>query len=437
MKKFYSLTVALVTGTIMCLAQNIGINTVSLSKDTATACDVVIFSITGTHGCTTTSLGGISHSLSRSNITISVQADDPFICQGALTSFNTTYSLPLTGITANAYTVTITYTATNPGSSAVTSLVVLATTPADAGIDTTYCHATSHNLTGNTLPIGITGTWSVLSGSGTITNPNQPQTTVTGLGYGTNEFEWAVMDPNCTIRDTVKITNFEMPSAAITESDFIACSDTATIDATPPTAGTGTWSVLNGSVFLLMPNSPSTPVIFSGAGHHAFEWKIENGICQASIDTLEVEVKLLTDTPQISFQSGVLSSTPAPAYQWHLDGQAIPGATSQNHTPTTNGIYDVLTTETGCSTGLFSNEIELSTVGINQYRSFDLSIYPNPAQSELNIRHSFTDPDLYIEIKSFAWSNNEISAISESIFNHRIGIRNLCSSHIEEQSRIG
>lgn len=72
---------------------------------------------------------------------------------------------------------------------------------ADAGPDTSIC-GVPYQLQGNQG----TGTWTVLSGSGTFANANLHNTTVTGLAQGNNELIWTVGGNGCPITsDTVTI----------------------------------------------------------------------------------------------------------------------------------------------------------------------------------------------------------------------------------------
>ncbi|MEZ4738825.1 MAG: gliding motility-associated C-terminal domain-containing protein [Flavobacteriales bacterium] len=55
-------------------------------------------------------------------------------------------------------------------------------------------------------PRAAFGTWSLLSGSGDIQNPSDPNTTVTGLALGDNWFTWTVNNGTCgTTSDTVLV----------------------------------------------------------------------------------------------------------------------------------------------------------------------------------------------------------------------------------------
>ena len=50
------------------------------------------------------------------------------------------------------------------------------------------------------------GTWSIISGSGTILNLNDPRTIVTNLGIGSNVFRWTITYSGTVVSDEVSIT---------------------------------------------------------------------------------------------------------------------------------------------------------------------------------------------------------------------------------------
>jgi len=63
---------------------------------------------------------------------------------------------------------------------------------ANAGPAQSYCETSSTVLAANAATNGGTGTWSLVSGSGTVSEPNNPLSAVTGLGYGANTFRWTI-----------------------------------------------------------------------------------------------------------------------------------------------------------------------------------------------------------------------------------------------------
>ena len=79
-------------------------------------------------------------------------------------------------------------------------------TPANAGPDQNVC-GSSATLAANTPVVG-TGIWSVISGSGTFANSNDPNTTVTGLSSGANVLRWTITSGACAPSfDDVTITS--------------------------------------------------------------------------------------------------------------------------------------------------------------------------------------------------------------------------------------
>ncbi|MEK6409230.1 MAG: hypothetical protein AABN34_20080 [Acidobacteriota bacterium] len=79
-------------------------------------------------------------------------------------------------------------------------------TTSNAGPDQSVC-GSSATLAANTPSVG-TGTWSVVSGSGTFANTHDPATTVTGMTPGANVFRWTITNGACAASaDDVTITS--------------------------------------------------------------------------------------------------------------------------------------------------------------------------------------------------------------------------------------
>ena len=104
--------------------------------------------------------------------------------------------------TAGNYTIL----ATNPLSNCVSIMSGSASlkldpipTVSNAGPNQYLCSVTNGTLAGNT-PVTGTGTWTQISGpnASTITNPNSPNSTITGLVLGTYVYQWTISSGVCT-----------------------------------------------------------------------------------------------------------------------------------------------------------------------------------------------------------------------------------------------
>jgi gliding motility-associated-like protein len=141
------------------------------------------------------------------------------------------------------------------------------------------------------------GTWTLVSGAGTITGINDPFTTITGLGLGTNTFEWTIDNGECgTTTDQVNIIVFDhtVPPADAGE-DQLFCQDVSTtdLDAVPATStATGFWSVLQGNPSTIeQPGDADSGVEGLVLGDNWFIWTVDNGTCGTTADTMLVFIK--------------------------------------------------------------------------------------------------------------------------------------------------
>jgi hypothetical protein len=174
-----------------------------------------------------------------------------------------------------------------------------AQTSANAGADQELC-STSNNtsVTANALISPATGTWSVVSGTATITSPNSVTTTVTGLGIGTNILQWTIDNGPCatpaSLTDQVTITVFNNSQApANAGPDQSICSTTSSVNMAANTAvfpATGQWTVVQGTGTFANASSPVTSVSGLSVGVNIFQWTISNGPCGSTSDQVTVTV---------------------------------------------------------------------------------------------------------------------------------------------------
>ena len=146
-------------------------------------------------------------------------------------------------------------------------------TPSAGSNQTLAACATTTTLVGSAVPAGMTGLWTVVSGTATITTPSSPTSGVTGLVVGTTAtLRWTVTNGACgSASSDVTITtvvgpgclNYCTPTGNLncTLNDFIAnvtyntLNNTTTCNAGGytnfPATGSQTTSVLKGSTYNL------------------------------------------------------------------------------------------------------------------------------------------------------------------------------------------
>ncbi len=99
----------------------------------------------------------------------------------------------------------VVYNAQGTDTSNIAVLIVDLLPNADAGADTTIC---SDSVFLNAVtPYFGSGQWSIVSGSGSFADYQNPHTLVTNLSYGSNIFRWTVTSGACTNHDDVTVIN--------------------------------------------------------------------------------------------------------------------------------------------------------------------------------------------------------------------------------------
>ncbi len=175
-------------------------------------------------------------------------------------------------------------------------------TAADAGPDQVVCDNNAV-LAGNAYRNpGEIGSWSVISGTGTFADPNDPNSAVSGLSEGDNVFEWFITDdggicPGTTDQVTVTWYNLQLTSPGDIVLNCNAVAD-----------GAGTFSVTGGNGpfnftvdqntagATITPNASSLD--FSGAGPGIIEITVTDadGCAQSQLITLTEPPALVIDS---------------------------------------------------------------------------------------------------------------------------------------------
>lgn len=167
--------------------------------------------------------------------------------------------------------------------------------PSVAGSNQTLCASSPiTSLAANSPSAGI-GTWSIISGTGVVSNPTLATTSVTALGVGTNILQWAISNGGCVSTSTIdiQVDNLSSTSNAGLNQALCISSPSTTLAAVTPTFGVGTWSVLAGSAVIDNPTSPISNIGGLGLGTNILQWTVINGICPPSVSTVSIQVDVL------------------------------------------------------------------------------------------------------------------------------------------------
>ncbi|MCB0782402.1 MAG: hypothetical protein KDC03_23175, partial [Flavobacteriales bacterium] len=136
---------------------------------------------------------------------------------------------------------------------------------ANAGADQNICGSSPQaTLAGNAPTAPATGSWTLVSGTGTITNPASPTTTVTGLGVGQVTLQWTIDNGPCGAPTSDQVSLFVFDPAQATANagpDQQLCTpNTSTTFAgnAPTFPATGTWTLVSGTGTIADPGSPTS-----------------------------------------------------------------------------------------------------------------------------------------------------------------------------------
>ena len=228
-------------------------------------------------------------------------------------------SITVSPTTTTTYFVRAEGTCNNTTCASVTVTVDQNPAPSNAGANQSVC-GLSTTLAGNTPSIG-TGTWTQVSGPGTITfsNINNPSSTATASTYGMYVLEWTIINSTCSTSSTVNITFDEMPNPANAGVDTGICGLTANMSGTPTNIGVITWSQLSGpgTTSFNNPNQNNTSINVSTSGMYEYILTVTNGVCVTS-DTvvfnffdIPIPVNAGTDTAVCGLSLNLNALTPS------------------------------------------------------------------------------------------------------------------------------
>jgi hypothetical protein len=162
-----------------------------------------------------------------------------------------------------------------------------------AGPNQTICISSPSTVLAANTPTSGVGTWSLMSGSGTITTPTLATSLVTGLGLGINVLQWTINGGVCgTNSSTMSIKVDNIPTTAIAGPNQTLCisNPTTTLAGNIPAIGIGTWSVIVGSGIITTPTLGTSGVTGLVVGVNILEWSIASGGCGSTTSTMSIQV---------------------------------------------------------------------------------------------------------------------------------------------------
>lgn len=170
----------------------------------------------------------------------------------------------------------------------------------DAGVDQIVCEGYTH-LFGNEAMAGLTGEWSVISGSGVVLEVNNPRSEVQNLSPGENKFVWSFPINHCYFNNSdtvvIKLLDFEEILEPDAGADQIVCEEYAYLSGNDVVTGLkGEWFVVSGSGIVLEANNPKSEVQNLSLGENKLVWSFRDDHCnKTKSDTVKLFYTNLED----------------------------------------------------------------------------------------------------------------------------------------------
>ncbi|MCD4792800.1 MAG: T9SS type A sorting domain-containing protein [Bacteroidales bacterium] len=171
-------------------------------------------------------------------------------------------------------------------------------TQAQTADDEEICQNT-YTLNANIHGSEESGLWTLELGTGTIADPTDNYTEVTGIGTGTNTFKWTISKGICNSFDIITITNNTI--VAVAGDDQVICFDYTSLAADNPSPGSGSWSVVSssGSPVFSNPNSHITDITELGINTNSLKWETVKGNCT------DYDIVIITSNKPTQADAGV------------------------------------------------------------------------------------------------------------------------------------
>ncbi|WP_344812475.1 hypothetical protein, partial [Chitinophaga oryziterrae] len=186
-------------------------------------------------------------------------------------------------------TATLQWTISN-GTCTPSSMTVVLTNymkPANAaaGPDLSHCNDSLFTMVANKATFG-TGTWTIVSGTATITTPSSEVSTIFVKAGNTATLRWTITNGVCTSNDDIVLTNYKNIQANAGADQNHCATPAFIMAANTPATGSGLWTVVSGAATITTPASATSAVTVATGATATLRWTITNGNCTTTDDVV-------------------------------------------------------------------------------------------------------------------------------------------------------
>jgi hypothetical protein len=209
----------------------------------------------------------------------------------------------------------------------------------------------------------------------------------------TTQYLLSVWDGFNTVSGSTEVTVNLLPAAAISGGDSL-CDDGSTTTLGIDLTGVPPWAFVytDGINSFSISGQMTTPYLIetSDPGIYTVLFVQDANCTGVTYGSATVSIFPVPETPVIVQNDLQLISSSCCGNQWYLDGEFIPGATSQFYTPTVIGSYFDIVTLNGCMSDT-SNSIIVTVINVDQKEPVHICLYPNPAIELVKFRCPLPD----------------------------------------------
>lgn len=131
----------------------------------------------------------------------------------------------------------------------------------------------------------------------------------------------------------------------------------------------------------------------STAGNYSVRVENNQGYYSPWSDQKNVAVNPNPSTPTVSVNGDTLTSSTATGYQWYYNNTIISGATQQTHIAQNSGDYHVeVSNSNNCTAESNPVNITVTSIGLTEFESQQLSVYPNPSNGRFTVSSNLSQP---------------------------------------------